>query len=273
MSVEFIEAAPAVRLHVRDWGTGRPIVFLHGWPLSHEMWEYQFNALPEQGFRCVGITLRGFGRSSQPWGEHNYDVWADDVRQILAALDVRDATLVGFSMGGAIALRYVAGHNADGRVSKLVLAGAAAPSFAQRDDFPGGVPLDVINGFLTACLSDRPKLLEDFGKIFYHSGRSVSRKFAEWIHAISMQASPHATAAGILALRDSDLRGDMPAVNLPTAVFHAPDDQVCPFALAEALAAGIRGAKLVRFEESGHALFYEEREKFNAELTSFVSGR
>ena len=269
-ATELIQTSPNTYLHLRDWGTGKPIVFIHGWPLSHEMWEYQFNALPEAGYRCVGISLRGFGRSSQPCGDHNYDVWANDVQKVLASLDLRDVTLVGFSMGGAIALRYAAGHNADGRVTKLALCGAAAPCFTQRDGFPGGVPRDTVDGFVEACRHDRPKLLEDFGKIFYSSERSVSRKFAEWIHGLSMQASPHATAAGLIALRDGDLRDDMPKINMPTLILHSLHDKVCPFALAESLAAGIKGAMLVPFENSGHALFYEERDKFNCELQSFV---
>ena len=269
-TADFLDIAPNVRLHVRDWGAGRPIVFLHGWPLSHAMWEYQFNELPERGCRCVGITLRGFGRSSQPWDDYTYDLFAQDVQQAIALLDLRDVTLVGFSMGGAIALRYAAGHNQNGRVSKLVLCGAAAPSFTQRDGFPHGLPPADVDRFLAACRADRPKMLEDFGKIFYHNERSVSRKFAEWIHAMALEASPHATAGGLVALRDSDLRPDMASINLPTAVFHAPADKVCPFPLGEALAAGIQSALLIRFENSGHALFYEERDKFNDELARFA---
>ena len=267
---DFIETAPGVQLHVRDWGDGKPIVFLHGWPLSHAMWEYQFNALPERGYRCVGITLRGFGRSSQPWGDHNYDTHAADVHRVVETLDLRAATLVGFSLGGAIALRYAAGHNDDGRMTKLVLAGAAAPSFTRRSGFEHGLAPDDVDRFLAACRADRPKMLEDFGKIFYRDEHSVSRKFADWMHAIGMEASPHATAAGIIALRDTDLRPDMARVNLATAVFHAGADKVCPFALGEALAAGIAGAKLVRFEKGGHAFFYEERDRFNAELIDFI---
>lgn len=270
MSPHHVEVTSNVFLHLRDWGIGSAIVFLHGWPLSHEMWEYQFSALADQGYRCVGITLRGFGRSSQPWGDYNYDVWAGDVSQVLARLNLQNVTLVGFSMGGAIALRYVAGHNADGRVAKLVLCGAAAPSFTQREGFSAGLAREAVDEFLAACYRDRPKLLEDFGKIFYRSERSVSRKFAEWMHGLAMQSSPLATAAGVIALRDADLRADMAKVDLPTLILHATADKVCPFSLGEALATGIRGARLVMFERSGHALFYEEREKFNDELAQFA---
>jgi non-heme chloroperoxidase len=267
---DFLQIAPDISLHLRDWGDGRPIVFIHGWPLSHEMWEYQFNALPQQGYRCVAVTLRGFGRSSQPWGEHNYDVWAADVQKVLAALDLRDAALVGFSMGGAIALRYAAAHNADARVTRLALCGAAAPCFTQRDGFPAGAPRDTVDGFLAACRSDRPKLLDDFGKTVFKSNSAGNAPIRAWLYSLAMQASPHATAAGLVALRDADLRDDMAQVNIPTLILHGPADKVCPFPLAEALAAGIAGAQLVRFESSGHALFYEQRDKFNHELASFV---
>lgn len=266
---EFIEVETNVRLHIRDWGQGKTIVFIHGWPLSHEMYEYQFTQLPKQGYRCVGITLRGFGKSSKPWGEYTYEVFADDVKKVLEALDLRDVTLVGFSMGGAIALHYMARHKGE-RVSKLVLCGAAAPSFVKRHGFQYGLESAAVNGFIESCYADRAKLNEDFGKIFFRSENAVSLKLGEWFYHMGMEASPHATAACLIALRDTDLRGDMAKVNVPTMILHATQDKICLFKLAEAMASGIKGAKLIGFENSGHALFYEEKEKFNAELTNFV---
>jgi non-heme chloroperoxidase len=266
---EFIEVETNVRLHIRDWGQGKTIVFIPGWPLSHEMYEYQFTQLPKQGYRCVGITLRGFGKSSKPWGEYTYDVFADDVKKVLEALDLRDVTLAGFSMGGAIALHYMARHKGE-RVSKLALFGAAAPSFTKRHGFQYGLEPTAVNGFIESCYADRAKLNEDFGKIFFRSENAVSLKLGEWFHNMGMEASPHATAACLIALRDTDLRGDMAKVNVPTMILHATQDKICLFKLAEAMAAGIRGAKLIGFENSGHALFYEEKEKFNTELMNFV---
>lgn len=268
-SDEYINVGTNVRLHIRDWGEGKTIVFIPGWPLSHEMFEYQFTQLPLHGYRCIGITLRGFGRSSQPWGEYNYDVFADDIKKVLDTLDLHDVTLAGHSMGGAISLHYLSRHKS-ARVSKLALFGAAAPSFIKRPGFPYGLEPAAVDGFIEACRTDRAKLNEDFGKIFFRSPDAVSPKLGEWFHNMGMAASPLATAACLVALRDADLRDELARVNVPTAIFHSPLDKVCLFELAEAMAAGIKGAKLVRFENSGHGLFYEEKDKFNTELMNFV---
>lgn len=266
---EFIKIDNNVHLHIRDWGEGKPIVFIPGWPLSHEMFEYQFTQLPKHGYRCIGITMRGFGKSSKPWGEYNYDIFADDIKKVLESLDLHDVTLAGHSMGGAISLHYVARHKSE-RVSKLALFGAAAPSFTKRENFPFGVDPKVVDGFIAACFKDRAKLNEDFGKIFFLNENAVSQILANWFHNMGMEASPHATAACLLALRNSDLREDLSQIKVPTAIFHATKDKICPFALADAMAAGIKGSKLIKFENSGHGLFYEELDKFNTELMNFI---
>ena len=268
-SKEFVDVEPDVRLHIRDWGQGKTIVFIPGWPLSHEMFEYQFTELPRLGYRCIGITMRGFGKSYKPWGEYNYDVFADDIKKVLEVLDLRDVTLAGHSMGGAISLRYIARHKSD-RVSKLALFGAAAPSFTKRPGFPHGIEPAAVDDLIELCFADRAKLNADFGKIFFRSENAVSPKLGEWFHNMGMEASPRATSDCLVALRDSDLRDDLSRVNVPTAIFHAKQDKICPFELAEATAAGIKGAKLIRFENSGHGLFYEEKSKFNTELMNFV---
>ncbi|MFA6448982.1 MAG: alpha/beta hydrolase [bacterium] len=266
---EYIKIEPNIYLHIRDWGQGKPIVFIPGWPLSHEMYEYQFNQLPRREYRCIGITMRGFGKSSKPWGEYNYDVFADDIGKVIEALDLRDVTLAGHSMGGAISLHYVARQKNE-RVSKLALFGAAAPSFTKRDGFPYGLEPEAVDGFIESCRADRAKLNEDFGKIFFLSENAVSQKLGMWFHNMGMEASPHATEACLIALRDSDLRDDLAQVKVPTAISHSTHDKICPFELAEAMASGIKGAELIRFEKSGHGLFYEEKEKFNEMIVNFV---
>lgn len=280
---EYVEIDDNLFLHVRDWGQGTAIVFVPGWPLGHEMFEYQFTQLPRHGYRCIGISMRGFGRSSKPWGKYTYDVFADDLLSVLHSLDLRNVTLVGFSMGGAIALRYMARHKGD-RIANLVLCGAAAPCFTTRPGFPFGFEPEAVNSLIELCHSDRAKLNADFGAIFFRSSTAVSPQLLGWFQSLGMEASPHATAACLVTLRDSDLREDIPLVTAPTVLFHGLHDQVCPFELAETMTApaeaiaagaqlaagGIRGAKLIRFENSGHALFYEERDKFNTELMNFI---
>ncbi|MFZ2636717.1 MAG: alpha/beta hydrolase [Rectinemataceae bacterium] len=266
---EFIKIEPNVRLNIRDWGKGKTIVFIPGWPLSHEMFEYQFTQLPRHGYRCIGITMRGFGKSSKPWGDYNYDVFGDDIEKVLETLDLHDVTLAGHSMGGAIALHYAARRKSE-RVSRLALFGAAAPSFIKRPGFPYGLESKAVDGFIESCGTDRAKLNEDFGKIFFRSENAVSPKMAEWFFDMGMEASPLATAACLVTLRDADLRDDLARIDMPTAIFHSTQDKICLFELAEAMAAGIKGSKLIRFEHSGHGLFYEEKDRFNKELMNFA---
>lgn len=299
-SNEFIEIKSNTFLHIRDWGEGKTIVFIPGWPLGHEMFEYQFTQLPHYGYRCIGISMRGFGKSSKPWGEYSYDIFADDLQSVLHDLDLTDVTLVGFSMGGAIALRYMARHNGE-RIANLVLCGAAAPSFTTRPGFPFGMEPGAVDSLIKLCYSDRAGLNADFGKLFFKDYTAITPQLLDWFQSLGMEASPHATGACLALLRDSDLREDIHSVKVPTTLFHGVHDLVCPFKLSEimtlpteimpggevAIAAGaeaipavaepavggIKGAKIIRFENSGHALFYEEREKFNVELINFIEKR
>lgn len=296
-SSEYLMIEKDIFLHIRDWGQGTPIVFIPGWPFGHEMFEYQFTQIPQQGYRCIGISMRGFGKSSKPWGKYTYDVFADDLHLALNALSLNNVTLVGFSIGGAIALRYMARHKG-ACIANLVLCGAAAPSFTTKPDFPFGTDPVAVDGLIKSCHSDRAKLNTDFGNIFFKSSDAASPQLLDWFQSLAMEASPHAAAACLETLRDSDLRNDLKSVNVPTVLFHGLHDQVCPFSLAETMTAptdamptggeamavgaegisageeptagGIKGAKLIRFENSGHAMFYEERDKFNAELINFI---
>lgn len=265
--LEYIEVAPGINLHVRDWGVGRPVVLIHGWPLSNDMYDYQMMELAASGFRAISISLRGFGKSDKPWGAYNYDVYADDIKAVLDQLALNDATLGGFSIGGSI--HYMARHGA-GRVSKLALFGAAAPSWTKRDDYPYGMERAEVDALIKAVSIDRPQLFTDFGKIFGLTETSLNPGHAAWLHDMGMQASPYAVAQSLIALRDADLRHDLAAINVPTAIFHAVGDRICPFVFAEEMAKAIRTARIIRFENSGHGLFLEEREKFNRELIDFA---
>lgn len=266
---EFIEVEKNVNLHITDLGEGRTVVLIHGWPLSDAMYEYQYQELVEKGFRVVGITLRGFGKSDKPYGNYDYDVYADDIKVVLDKLNVKDATLGGFSMGGAIALHYVAKYNA-AHISKLALFGAAAPVWTKRADYPYGFSKDDVNGLIQLSMTNRPQLLENFGKIFGATETALPIGYGTWLGGINIEASAYATTQSLVALRDTDLRNALPKIKIPTAIFHGVQDKICEFALAEQMQKGIKNAYLVRFENSGHGLFLEELEKFNAELVSFI---
>ena len=317
-SSEQVKIADNISLHIRDWGNGNPIVFIPGWPFGHEMFEYQFTQLPRHGHRCIGISMRGFGKSSKPWGEYTYDIFADDLHHVFTSLELRNVTLVGFSMGGAIALRYMSRHKGN-RIANLVLCGAALPGHTNRSGFPFGIEPGAVDRLIELCHSDRARLNAEFAKSFFSDSKAVSPQFLDWFQSLGMEASPHATAACLESLRDADLHDDIQSVTVPTALFHGLHDRICPFECAEIMAAsaeatpagaeaiaagaeaveaevktlkaeveaveagndavfarmeptagGMRGARLIRFENSGHALFYEERDKFNRELLHFI---
>jgi len=266
---EYIEVEKNVRLHVTDLGNGKPIVLIHGWPLSDAMYEYQYQYLVQKGFRVIGITLRGFGKSDKPFGAYNYDVYADDIKVVLDQLGIKNATLGGFSMGGAISLHYVARHNA-AHVSKLALFGAAAPVWTKRADFAIGFTKDQVNELIDLSRTNRPQLLENFGKIFAASETSVSAGMGNWLGGINLEASHYATTQSLIALRDTDLRPELSKITIPVAIFHGVKDKICDFALATEMQKGLKNSTIIRFENSGHGLFIEEMEKFNIELEKFA---
>lgn len=266
---EYIEVEPNVRLHVTDGGEGRPIVLIHGWPLSDEMYEYQYNELIKNNFRVIGVCLRGFGKSDKPYGAYDYDIHALDIENVFSKLDVKDAVLVGFSMGGSIAIRYMSTLNAN-HVSKLVLCGAAAPRWTQCDDFKYNLPKSAVDKLIELSYKDRPQLLTNFGKIFSATETSLSKGIRSWLNGINLSASSFATAQCLYTLRDADLRPDLSRITVPTLIMHGKKDKICSFELAEQMKAGIKSSHIVAFKNSGHSMFLEETEKFNAELIKFA---
>lgn len=265
----FIEVEKNVRLHVTDLGEGQPIVLIHGWPLSDAMYEYQYQYLVRKGFRVIGITLRGFGQSDKPYGKYDFDVFSDDIKVVLEKLKIKNAVLGGFSMGGAVVTHYVTKYNA-AHVSKLALFAAAAPSWKQREGFPYGVSDADANGLIKATVSGRQDLIASFGAGFPGKEGGISKNVEKWLENINLEASPYAITESITALRDLDLRPVMPRIKIPVAIFHGVQDKLCDFSLAEQMHKLLPTSFIVKFENSGHALFVEEAEKFNTELEKFA---
>ncbi|MCR8845013.1 alpha/beta hydrolase [Paenibacillus sp. SC116] len=263
----YVTVEKDVNVYVEDVGTGTPVVLIHGWPVNHHMFEYQTSQLPKYGYRTIGIDLRGFGKSDRPWQGYSYDRMADDIYEVLEALRLKNVRLIGFSMGGAIAIRYMARH-AGKRVSQLILVGAAAPAFTQRPGFPYGSTKAEIDDLLEQVDKDRPQLLTDFGKNFF--AQPISDSFRNWFQLLGLEADSHATYETLKSLRDEDLRADLSKIHVPTAIFHGKLDKITPYPLAIVMNEGIKGSLLVPFEHSGHGSFYDEREKFNKELLSFL---
>jgi len=266
---EYIEVEKGVKLHVTDIGDGQPIVLIHGWPLSDAMYEYQYQYLAGKGFRVIGITLRGFGQSDRPYGKYDFDVFSDDIKAVLEKLKIENATLGGFSMGGAVVTHYVTKYNA-AHVSKLALFAAAAPSWIQREGFPYGLTKADADGVISATMTGRQDLIAGFGSAFPAKEGNISKNVEKWLENINLQAWPYAVTQSITALRDLDLRPELSKIKIPVAIFHGTQDKLCDFAFAEQLHKGIKNSYIVKFENSGHALFVEEAAKFNSELEKFA---
>ena len=270
-----IRTKDGTALHCNDWGSGPPVVLIHGWPLSSEMWEYQSVFLAGQGLRVVSYDRRGFGRSAQPWSGYDYDTLADDLVAVLDALDLREATLVGFSMGGGEVARYLARHGA-GRVAKAALVAAVTPFLLKTPDHPEGVDRSVFDGIVAGLKADRPGFLAGFGKTFFGAGLltfSVSSEILQWSLMMAMQGSPKATLDCVRSFSETDFRADMGAFTVPTLIVHGEADKTVPIDVAGRAAAKlVPQAKFVAYEGAPHGLFYTERDRLNQDLLGFVRG-
>lgn len=256
----YIRVEGNIKIYVEDINPEgkKTILFLHGWPGSHKLFEYQFDQLPKMGYRCIGIDQRGFGESDKPFTGYNYDRLSDDVRGVVDALKLKDFTLAGHSTGGAIAIRYMSRHKEYG-VSKLALISAA--------DFGGGIDKKFVDNIIQGTYNDRPNMLRGFGDIFFF--QHITEAFSDWFFQLGLQASGWATAGTANAWFES-LTPDLAKISVPTVILHGIHDKVIPFPLAEAQKKGIKNSKLVPFEFSGHGVFYDQKDKFNKELTQFI---
>ncbi len=265
----FVGVEPDVKVFIEDLNPAgkKAVLFLHGWPLNHQAFEYQLNQIPKSGIRCIAMDMRGFGRSDKPWDSYSYDRLADDLYQVIGLLGLRDITLAGHSMGGAVAIRYMARHGGRG-VGRLALLGAAAPSFVKRTDFNWGFQREEVTGWVKQCYDNRPQLLKDFGDMFFF--KYVTSSIKDWFFQLGLAAAGWSTAACLISLRDEELFSDLREIDVPTLILHGVHDKICPYPLALAQKEAMKDAKLVPFETSGHGLFYEEWGKLNYELEYFL---
>lgn len=260
---------PDVKIYVEDLNPDgkKTILFIHGWPGSHKLFEYQFDQLPKMGYRCIGIDIRGFGNSDKPWNGYEYDRLSDDVGSVIDALKLHDIILAGHSTGGAIAIRYMARHRGYG-VSKLALFAAAAPSLIKLPNFPYGLEKETVLQIIKGTYDDRPKMLRDFGDIFFY--QHISEPFSDWFFQLGLQAAGWATAAIANTWINEVLFFDLETINVPTLIIHGIHDKIVPFQLGVIQNKSIKNSKLAAFNFSGHGTFYDEKDKFNDELVNFV---
>lgn len=243
----------------------RTIVFLHDWGLDRQEWAYPV-AMFGRGYRTIAIDLPGFGRSDQPGGLISYESLARDVGALVKVLDLNRIILVGAGMGAAVAVAYA--NRFARTLAGLVLVGALAPRYTQTSGFPHGVSRATVDNLLERTQTNWPELLVDYTKTLCHT--AIGDATRQWLINMGLEASLYSIQQTLIHMRDADLRDELSKITVPTAVFHGAHDEVAPVALGEYLAQNIRGARLVRFENSGHAVWIDEKLRFNTELTGFV---
>ncbi|CAN5383630.1 alpha/beta hydrolase [soil metagenome] len=269
----YIKTRDGTDLYVKDWGEGRPVVLIHGWPLSSDSWDAQSLALAEAGFRAISYDRRGFGRSGQPASGHYYDTLSDDLSDVLEATGAQDATLVGFSMGGGEVARYMNRHNGKGVIGAGLIS-SVVPYMPKSDDNPHGAPIEVLTGIADGIRQDRYGFFAAFFKQFFGVGfisSPVSNEVIEW----AQQTANLAGLKPILACAESfsftDFRPDLPAFRVPTLIVHGTADKTVPIdPTGRAAAQAIGQSQLVEYEGAPHALTITESDRFTRDLLTFL---
>jgi non-heme chloroperoxidase len=273
-TASYITAKDGTQLYYKDWGSGRPVVFCHGWPLSSDSWESQMMLVASHGFRAVAHDRRGHGRSSQPWNGNEMDTYADDLATVFDTLGLKDAVLVGFSTGGGEVARYLGRHGTR-RVSKVVLVSAVPPLMLKTPANPGGLPNDVFDGLRAAQLANRSQFYRDvpsgpfYG--FNRPGAKPSQGLIDSWWMQGMQSGHKNTYDSIKAFSETDFTEDLKKIDVPTLIIHGDDDQIVPIdAAGRASAKLIRNAKLVVYPGAPHGLTDTHKDQFNADLLKFI---
>lgn len=271
----YVTAADGAQIHYKDWGRGRPVVLSHGWPLNADSWEAQQLFLASNGFRAVAHDRRGHGRSTQTWHGNEMNTYADDLATLIDTLDLRDATLVGFSTGGGEVARYVARHGT-ARIAQLVLVSAVPPYMLKTDDNPGGVPVEAFDAIRAGSLADRSQLYRDLadGPFFGNNrpGANVSQGIRDAFWLQSLQAGHRSAYECVAAFSATDFRADLDAFDVPTLVIHGDDDQVVPFEVGgKASAARVKNATLKVYPGAPHGITDTHKDQLGADLLEFLN--
>jgi len=263
-----------VRIYYNDYGKGKPVILIHGWPLSNEMWEYQINELVNSGHRVIAYDRRGFGKSSKPWDGYDYDTLTDDLKALIEQLKLEDITLIGFSMGGGEVVRYFSKHAGKG-VTKVVLISSVTPFRLKTENNPDGIPQEKFDETIEKIKQDRMGFLDEFGNTFFGVSMfntPLSKPLLEYYRMLCSLASPRATIECARAFASTDFRNEMHSINVPTLIIHGAEDKTVALALTSKESAKlIPNNTLLIYEGAPHGLFYTEREKLNTDLITFLT--
>ena len=272
-----IATSDGTEIYYKDWGSGQPVVFSHGWPLNGDAWDDQSFLVASNGFRAIAHDRRGHGRSSQPWDGNDMDTYADDLAQLIEALDLKDAIMVGHSTGGGEVTRYIGRHGTS-RVAKAVLLGAVPPLMLKTDANPGGLPIDVFDEIRTGVTTDRSQFYKDLSEAFYGANRpgaTVSQGVRDSFWLMGMQVGEKGAVDCIKAFSETDFTEDLKKFDVPTLIAHGDDDQIVPIgASAELSAKLVPGATLKVYPGAPHGLAQlagKFKDDFNKDLLDFIN--
>lgn len=270
----FIATHDGTEIYYKDWGSGRPVVFSHGWPLNADAWDDQLHLVASHGYRAIAHDRRGHGRSGQPWNGNDMDTYADDLAQLIETLDLHDAVLVGHSTGGGEVTRYIGRHGTS-RIAKAVLLGAVPPLMLKTDANPQGLPIEAFDAIRSGVSADRSQFYAELSLPFYgfnRPGAKVSQGVSDAFWLQSMQVGLKGALDCIRAFSETDFTEDLGRFDIPTLIAHGDDDQIVPI-----VAAGLESAKLIKdatlkvYPGAPHGLVGAFKEEFNADLLAFLA--
>ena len=271
----YITAKDGTQLYYKDWGSGQPIVFSHGWPLSSDSWESQMLFLASQGYRVVAHDRRGHGRSSQQWNGNEMNTYADDLAELAEALDLKDAIHVGHSTGGGEVARYIGRHGTK-RVAKAVLIGAVPPLMLKTEANPGGLPIEVFDEIRAGVQADRSQYFKDLSAPFYGANRpgaQVSQGLRDSFWLQGMQCGLKGAYDCIKAFSETDFTDDLKNFDVPTLILHGDDDQIVPIGASALLSSKIvKGAQLKVYPGLPHGMCSTHKDQINTDLLAFLKG-
>jgi non-heme chloroperoxidase len=270
-----IKTKDGTEIYYKDWGSGQPVVFSHGWPLSADAWDAQMVFLGERGYRVIAHDRRGHGRSSQTWDGNDMDTYADDLAQLIETLDLKDIVLVGHSTGGGEVTRYIGRHGTS-RAAKAVLLGAVPPLMLKTDANPEGLPIDVFDGIRASTFNDRSQFFMDLTMPFYgynREGAKVSQGVRDSFWLQGMQAGIKGALDCIKQFSETDFTEDLKKFDIPTLIAHGDDDQIVPIGAAALKSSKlVKGSTLKIYPGAPHGLATTRQDEFNADLLAFIQG-